>query len=221
MGASCFLPCARDCGRMLARLGAVVLLVGVLGQSPSGNQSKCCFDKQWSAIISEVGGYFNPDGEKLIDGTTFIAYDFYSSRQSTVSYIRGPNNTYIPVRELRDYARNIHYKKTGNGTCTQSPFLRGRMWPPCIPANAVSVTQAQLGYGQSNLPLHFWEFDVDGPGGSTAGRIKLGVTINNCIPVVEIFTFNINGTMVEMNVVFSEYRPGVADEHAFDIPDTC
>jgi len=198
-----------------------VLLMGVWGQSPSGNQSKCCFDKQWSAVISEIGGFFNPDGEKLIDGTTFISYDFYSSRQSTVSYIRGPNNTVIPVKELRDYYHNIHYKKTGNETCTQTPLVRGRMFPPCIPANATMVTMAALGYGTSQLPLVFWEFDVSGPNGSNGGRIKLGVTFNNCIPVIEIFNFDFNGTMVEMNVVFNQYHPGVADMHAFDIPDTC
>jgi len=72
----------------------------------------------------------------------------------------------------------------------------------------------------SRLGLQFYEFEVPTVG-NTGGRIKLGVTERNCIPVIEFFTGQVNGTFVELNMFFTSYHPGIEHMEVFDLPNDC
>jgi len=252
---------------MLAVVVLAFAMVAVKGQTMPGLMEQhpvCCFDKQFSAVVGEIGALgFGTDDEKLLDGVARIGYDFYNQHSASETYMRAPDGSRIPIFELKDYRTKMHYRKIGNNSCTKEPLTRGYMIPPCIPGNATKLSETNLGYsgvGQtlhghhshnhthgfhfnqtmwqqfhsgnhsftwnhtrhhhSRLGVQFYEFDVPDVNGN-GGRLKMGVTMRECIPVIEIFTGHINGSFFEMNMFFNNYHPGIEDMTVFDLPSDC
>merc|ERR1719153_119576 len=139
---------------------------------------KCCFDKQFSAVLSDTGGFFgssNTQDLTLFDAGSVTAYDFYSQQQAIGPFALGNNeyNSTVEIFELRDWRHNILYRKVGRyGNCTQQPLRTGRMPPPCIPGNATLVSNSTLGYGRSKLDVQIYEFDVQHSQELDNGRMK-------------------------------------------------
>jgi len=201
------------------------LLVGVIGQqtTPTAEPAKCCFDKEWTAVVGEVGMVYNDDTHsgRTIDGNSLVGYDFYRKRQGSLTWLREANGTRTQVYDLRDFSTGIHYRREGNNTCTHEPLRRGVMYPPCIPADAKYVANPMFGYGQSAMKTNVWEFTRQGPNQQGGARVRIGVTQQGCVPVVEIFMGKFNGTARELNVFFTGYHPGIGDIHRLDVPADC
>jgi len=193
---------------------------------------KCCFDKQWTAYITDYGGWFNQKTHELapIDGGAIVSFDFYTHKQSAVWFMRNttadPNDnstSLIRFSEVRDWRRRTHYMKFGENNCTMIPLMQ-RQIPPCIPGNATLISDSVMGYGRTKLEVFFWEFDVsDQSDLFQSGRMKMGVP-RDCIPAIELIDgISLrNNTFLEMNLFFTGYHPGISDTHAFDLEnDPC
>jgi len=207
-------------------LASLLVLVAVTVVRSQELPPICCFDKQYTAVLSDIGGFYggnNNNDLSLIDAGTVSAYDFYSQRQASGSFAAGNNeyNSTIEIFELRDWRRKLHYRKFGRfGNCTTEPLRTGKMPPPCIPGNATWVSNSTLGYGRSRLDIQVYEFDAAFSETLDAGRIKMGVT-KDCIPVIHFLTGTVNGTFFEMNLFYTSYHPGIQNVHAFDLADDC
>jgi len=199
----------------------VVFLATVAAVTAQDLQPKCCFDKQFSGIVGRIGGIFSDQSEKLLDETTILGYDFYTQRMATESYLRGYNDTLVKIYELRDFAARKHYLKVDDNPCSEVPLVRGAMLPPCIPGDATLLSATTMGYGYSSLEVDIWEFGVLDVNGDPYGRVKLGVTKGNCVPVIDIFMGTYNGTFYEMNQFLSAYQPGIVNVDAFNLPADC
>jgi len=252
---------------MLATVVLAFAVAAVQGQTMPGlldEPAVCCFDKQFSAVVGEIGAFgLGADRERLLDGVAKLGYDFYNRHAATETYMRQPNGTVVPIFELRDFHTKMHYRKVGNNTCRKEPLTSGSMLPPCIPGNATKLFESSLGYSgvgetlhghhshnhthgfhfnmtmwqqfhsgnhsftwnhtrhhHSRLGVQFFEFDVPDVNGQS-GRMKLGVTMRNCIPVIDIFTGTRHGQFYEMNRFFNDYHPGIEDMSVFDLPSDC
>jgi len=108
-----------------------------------------------------------------------------------------------------------HHHHDGNHSHTFNMTFWQQMHGPNPP-----FTYNQTRHHHSRLGVQFYEFDVPSVDGE-GGRMKLGVTRHNCIPVIEIFTGTVNGSFFEMNMFFSNYKPGIEDMSTFDLPSDC
>jgi len=179
--------------------------------------AKCCFDKEYSAVLGEAGGTVVNGHAVGLDGTVTLGYDFYRKRQGSKTQLRQPDNTMQTTFSLQDFANKVQYLTDDNGQCTARHMTDAEeMYPPCVPDNARYLGNATFGYGTETLYIDSWEFTVPNSDVLT----KLAVT-DACVPVVEALYGHMGGASTELTYFFTAYHPGIEDLNSLIPPANC
>jgi len=241
---------------LLALLGALCGGVAGMTTTAAPEPAKCCFDKQYGAIQTELGGRFSPnlpngEGGMIFNGVTALGFDFYRQRYGQATRIEIDGHSHR-VYELRDFNLGFHYRKVDDNDCIYWPMHREDMPSPCIPDNARFKGKMRLGYGQSSVRVNLWEWEHAGrphgehlqgtnithvheqvhqhlDGNFTGhhphphGTVQMAVTTDNCIPVMEIFSYQNGDFAAPTTLFFRDYHPGL-DRHdlqSLRTPENC
>jgi len=185
--------------------------------------ARCCFDKEFYAVMGEVGGIADEshNNATIIDAHIEMAYDFYNNIQGMKIYLRNIATAYYSIL---DFQNRREYNWQDNGTCTYKNMAASTtMFPPCIPANATYLGPATLGYGQHTIKIHTWDFRAPIPGmNNEVFRMHLSVTQGHCIPVVMTVVGDFSGAPTELSLFYVNYQPGLTDHrHLLTIPTPC
>merc|ERR1711936_435249 len=129
---------------------------------------KCCFDKQYSAVLGEAGGTVVNGNAVGLDGTVTLGFDFYLQRQGSKAVMRQPDDSYVTTNTVQDYKNRVTYITDEAGRCTAFRMETSEvMYPPCVP-----VVEAQYGHinGASTELTYF--FTAYHPGIDNLGMLE-------------------------------------------------
>jgi len=193
------------------------LVVACVLVAAAAAQTKCCFDKQYSAVLGEAGGTVVNGNAVGLDGTVTLGFDFYLQRQGSKAVMRQPDDSFVTTNTVQDYKNRMTYITDEGGRCTSFRMEASEvMYPPCVPDDARYLGNGTFGYGSETLYIDSWEYNMPG----TDVLMKLAVT-DTCVPVVEAQYGHINGASTELTYFFTAYHPGIDNLGMLEPPTDC
>ncbi|XP_076460736.1 uncharacterized protein LOC143293575 [Babylonia areolata] len=210
--------------KVMARLlfSLVIVTAAVAAPATPSEPRKCCVDKQFSAVLGDIGAV-GASGNALyfLDGTTSIAYDFYQQKSKTHTRMKNPDGSALIRDELKDYANRIVYTTDENGNCTIGPLKPyDFMFDGCIPDDAVYLGPAAFGHGVYSLAVHTWSFLLPG-NGTDRWEAVFSLTQQHCVPVIETLFGQLDGAFFEESLLYTGYRPGIEADVSLVPPPNC
>merc|ERR1712121_121506 len=207
---------------MLLTVSCVLLLVAASNAAtttPAPTEPpKCCFDKEFSAVLGEAGGTLANGVATTLEGSVLLGYDFYRQRQGSVTTLRHPDGSVNITYTIQDYANRVSYVTGENGVCNSYRMPNTeQMYPPCVPDDARYLGAGLFGYGPETLAVHTWEYTLP----HSDVIVKMALTEGSCVPVVEALYGHIAGASTEITYFFTSSHPGIEDLNRLNPPDNC
>jgi len=197
----------------------VVTIFGFVAAEPT----RCCFDKQFSSILGEIGGTVKDNVPTNFQLSMAMGFDYYRGRDGTLGTYPLPDGTSFQVKTINDFNRKIIYTKTINGSCTAKAMRPGAVqFGPCLPDDATYVGNATFGYGSETITVNSWKF-LDSASHITPKPESLVAFTENCVPFAQTVSGNLadDGALTQVTMFYTAYHPGLQDFHDLDIPDDC
>ncbi|KAH3863091.1 mammalian ependymin-related protein 1-like [Dreissena polymorpha] len=179
----------------------------------TAHSDSCCVPTQFECSEGTMTGSADDDGNTaLAQALIKFSFDGNGKRVYSVEQvIVGNQSDTYTILQLYNQGQQyvIH-----NGVCSRGSL---ETWgnKGCIPDTATVSGTYQLGYGQ-NIWITTYSWSIPSPTAS----VSLGVT-DNCVPVVEIFTGQQEGTSFLALQGFQNITLGIKDPSVFVVPDIC
>jgi len=199
----------------------VVCALALAGLTLADEPRRCCFDKEFSAVLGYLGGTVTNGVASAIRGSSYMAYDYYRHRQGTILTYVLPDNKTTTVWTVQDYNLGKMFTRVDNGSCTATPTPPGSvLFGPCLPDDAVYTGNATFGYGNDTLLVNGWEFRDRTQNLPEAPKNIIEFT-EECTPFAQSMWGNIGGGPLQLTLFYTEYHPGIVDLSQLVIPDDC
>ncbi|ESO84137.1 hypothetical protein LOTGIDRAFT_155462 [Lottia gigantea] len=194
-----------------------LLVLAFVAVSTAQDPPRCCIDKEFEAYLDEAGSFVSAQDKEFhpLKGYTTVAYDYYAKKMSLRVHNTFENGTEIAGTLIFDYENKLEYA-IYKRKCTIYK-LPLPMRSPCISDNATYDGELTMGYGAHTLKLHTWK-DVQ-PG--TNFPVKLSVSIDGCVPVVESIYVDTPKAKSEIVYIISNFHAGIKNRKRFTIPNSC